>query len=76
MQKQQTIDKDGNSFYRSWTNKVGDNISNARVDFPLPLKPVITVSLLRGISTSISFKLCTLAPVTIIFLFILCFRKN
>ena len=34
----QIIDKDGNSFYRSWTNKVGDNISNARVDIAAMIK--------------------------------------
>ena len=41
-------------------------VSNANEDLPLPLSPVITVRLLRGISTSISFKLCTRAPYTLI----------
>ena len=31
-------------------------------DFPLPLRPVITTSLLRGIETSMFLRLCTLAP--------------
>ena len=40
-------------------------MSNAKDDLPLPLKPVITTSLSRGISTVIFFKLCCLAPLTI-----------
>jgi hypothetical protein len=31
-------------------------------DFPEPETPVTTMSLLRGISTDIFFRLCTLAP--------------
>jgi len=34
----QVIDKNGNSFYRSWTKKVGDNLSNARVDIAAMIK--------------------------------------
>ena len=33
----QIIDKDGYSFYRSWTNKVGDNAAKARIEDPLDL---------------------------------------
>src|SRR5882672_9631633 len=40
-------------------------VSNAREDFPDPDKPVTTVSLSRGIVTSIFRKLCSLAPRTI-----------
>ncbi|MEA3289000.1 MAG: PAS domain S-box protein [Campylobacterota bacterium] len=43
----QVIDKDGFSFYRSWTNKVGDSIKNARLDLAQMLidqKPKQTVS--------------------------------
>src|SRR6056297_3503980 len=35
-----------------------NSVSKANEDFPLPLTPVITVSLFMGILTSISFKLC------------------
>src|SRR6185369_3824325 len=41
-------------------------VSNASEDFPDPLRPVITVRVLRGISTSIFFKLCWRAPCTVI----------
>src|SRR5580692_10079317 len=41
-------------------------VSNARDDFPEPLSPVITVRVLRGISTSIFFRLCWRAPCTVI----------
>jgi hypothetical protein len=37
-------------------------VSNAREDFPLPLKPVITTSLFLGILRSIFWRLWTLAP--------------
>src|SRR6266404_3506326 len=40
-------------------------VSNASDDFPDPLKPVITVKVLRGISTSIFFRLCCRAPCTV-----------
>ena len=40
-------------------------VSNASEDFPEPLKPVITVKVLRGISTSIFFRLCCRAPCTV-----------
>jgi hypothetical protein len=33
-------------------------VSNASEDLPEPLKPVITVSVFRGISTLMFFKLC------------------
>ena len=39
-------------------------VSKASDDFPLPDKPVITVSACRGIFTLIFFRLCTRAPVT------------
>src|SRR5271170_2421558 len=45
-------------------------VSNASEDFPEPLKPVITVKVLRGISTSIFFKLCCRAPCTVMRLII------
>ena len=38
-------------------------VSNANEDFPLPLNPVITVRLLRGMLTSIFFRLWTFAPI-------------
>src|SRR3989338_1440560 len=41
-------------------------VSKAKVDFPLPERPVITVSFSRGISTSMFFKLCIRAPLTLI----------
>src|ERR1035438_2110703 len=41
-------------------------LSNASDDFPDPLSPVITVRLLRGISTSMFFRLCWRAPCTVI----------
>ena len=34
----QIIDKNGDSFYRSWTTKTGDNISSVRVDIAQMLK--------------------------------------
>src|ERR1044071_6067236 len=39
-------------------------VSNASEDLPDPLNPVITVRVLRGISTSIFFRLCWRAPCT------------
>jgi len=39
-------------------------VSNASEDFPDPLSPVITVRVLRGISTFIFLRLCCLAPRT------------
>src|SRR5580704_18099576 len=41
-------------------------VSKAREDFPEPLSPVITVRLLRGISTSMFLRLCWRAPCTVI----------
>ena len=41
-------------------------VSNASEDFPEPLNPVITVKVLRGISTSIFLRLCWRAPCTVI----------
>src|SRR6266496_335366 len=41
-------------------------VSKASEDLPDPLRPVITVSVLRGISTSIFFRLCWRAPCTVI----------
>lgn len=44
-----------------------NNVSNASDDFPEPEIPVITVNLFLGISTVMSFKLFTLAPLIMIF---------
>src|SRR5215510_2357091 len=41
-------------------------VSNASDDLPDPLRPVMTVSVFRGISTSIFFRLCWRAPCTVI----------
>ena len=44
----QVIDKNGYSFYRSWTNKIGDSVSNIRVDIaeviknPKPMSQIST----------------------------------
>jgi hypothetical protein len=43
-------------------------VSKARDDLPEPLNPVITVSVLRGISTLMFFRLCMRAPRTLILL--------
>src|SRR5580700_9763207 len=40
-------------------------VSKASEDFPDPLSPVITVKVLRGISTSMFFRLCCRAPCTV-----------
>src|SRR5258706_5332853 len=40
-------------------------VSKASDDFPDPLSPVMTVKLLRGIETSIFFRLCCRAPCTV-----------
>src|SRR5258708_16279441 len=40
-------------------------VSKASEDFPDPLSPVITVRVLRGISTSMFFRLCWRAPRTV-----------
>src|SRR5450755_1106357 len=47
-------------------------VSNASEDFPEPLNPVITVKVLRGISTSIFFRLCCRAPCTVMRLSMWC----
>src|SRR5580692_137835 len=39
-------------------------VSKAKEDLPDPLRPVITVKLLRGISTSMFLRLCWRAPRT------------
>src|SRR5437660_12362444 len=41
-------------------------VSNARLDFPEPDKPVTTISLSRGISSDTFLRLCTRAPCTAI----------
>src|SRR3989338_3280139 len=41
-------------------------VSKASVDLPDPERPVITVSLFRGMLTSIFLRLCILAPLTVI----------
>src|ERR1041385_854589 len=43
-------------------------VSKAREDLPEPLSPVITVRVLRGISTEMFFKLCWRAPRTVMLL--------
>ena len=43
-------------------------VSNAREDLPEPLRPVMTVILSLGITTSTFFRLCCLAPLTTILL--------
>ena len=52
--------------YREQHAQIRNIVSKASEDLPDPLKPVITVSLLRGISTLIFFKLCSLAPIILI----------
>ena len=37
-------------------------VSNARLDFPEPERPVITTNLLRGMVSEIFFRLCSRAP--------------
>src|SRR2546427_1804906 len=39
-------------------------VSNARLDFPEPERPVTTISRSRGISSEMFFRLCTRAPFT------------
>src|SRR6266567_50478 len=41
-------------------------VSKARLDLPEPERPVTTMSLSRGISTVMFFRLCTRAPCTAI----------
>src|SRR5215831_17566499 len=43
-------------------------VSNASDDLPEPLSPVMTVKVLRGISTEMFFKLCWRAPRTVMLL--------
>src|SRR3954464_15818858 len=43
-------------------------VSKASDDLPEPLSPVMTVKVLRGISTEMFFKLCWRAPRTVILL--------
>src|SRR6476661_9378115 len=43
-------------------------VSKASEDLPEPLSPVITVRVLRGISTEMFFKLCWRAPRTVMLL--------
>src|SRR5215831_1653629 len=47
-------------------------VSKASDDLPEPLSPVITVSVLHGISTEIFFKLCWRAPRTVMLLIAIC----
>ena len=49
------------SMYLLWPS--AKRVSNARLDFPLPLKPVNTTNLCLGISRSIFLRLCSLAPI-------------
>lgn len=44
----QVIDKDGYSFYRSWTNKIGDHAASARIDI---VDMINDPKPMRGIST-------------------------
>ena len=53
-----------------WWMKCGPKAND---DLPEPEIPVKTTNLPRGISTLIFFKLCTLAPLTVIFLNIIYF---
>ena len=55
---------ESDSTYLLWPSAY--NVSNARDDFPEPDKPVMTVRLSLGISTSMFFKLWVLAPFTLI----------
>ncbi len=50
------IDKDGNSFYRSWSNKKGDNILKARVDIREMLKTKKVISTISVGKFDITFK--------------------
>ena len=43
-------------------------VSKARDDLPEPLNPVMTVRVLRGISTEMFLRLCWRAPRTVILL--------
>ena len=45
-------------------------VSKASDDLPLPLRPVMTVRALRGMVTSIFFRLCTRAPRRDIFIIV------
>ena len=47
-------------------NSAGYRISPTSEDFPLPLTPVTTVRTPRGNLTSTSFRLCSMAPSTVI----------
>src|ERR1043166_2019801 len=47
-------------------------VSKASDDLPEPLSPVITVKVLRGISTEMFFKLCWRAPRTVMLLIAIC----
>src|SRR5712671_4615104 len=51
-------------------------VSKARLDFPDPLTPVKTISLLRGSSSEIFFRLCTRAPRITIGAFSAPFRRR
>ena len=53
--------------YRRWPSAW--MVSKARDDFPLPLMPVKTTSLPRGISRSMFCRLCSRAPNILIFAF-------
>jgi len=44
-------------------------MSKAKLDFPEPDNPVMTTNLFLGITTSIFFKLCNLAPLIMMFSF-------
>src|SRR5882757_7844049 len=46
-------------------------VSKASEDLPEPERPVMTVSLLRGISTLMFFRLCWRAPRTVILLMLI-----
>ena len=58
--------EDSDSMYRLCPS--AKIVSNASDDLPDPDNPVSTVKLSLGISTSIFFRLCSLAPLIIIFL--------
>ena len=46
-------------------------VSKASDDFPDPESPVIMVRLFRGTLTLMFFKICSFAPVTLMYLFML-----
>lgn len=52
----QIIDKDGNSFYRNWTSKSGDNMLKARIDIQKMIKSPKTMSTISVGKFDMTFK--------------------